>query len=597
MASEVVVHVRVKDDGGRGFDGARQQAKVFGDDVAETIDKGYEKGFSGTKEKAKKASDSIADEAKRAAPKIGAGIGDSVGGGLLDGLAKIKPALSGLGIGVGAALAGGLAPQIAGTVTTAVTSGIAAAGIGAGIYLTIAQDPKLQSAGTLLGSKLMKGLELAAKTSFAKPVAESFNIVDAAATRVTGKIGQMFSNLSTQVVPFITDLVQGTERIIDSFVNVTAKSGPAIDALGDAWRMLTDGLADGFEIMADGSQEAGNSIRLVAGATADLIRHTASFLNLLNEISDNEWIVGPLLPLLKKHYNGVAEESEKAAAGTKNFAESNSAAARAARGHLDAMTELSDEMKAQADPVFGLMRAQDKLADAQKAAGAAAKKHGSNSKEAKEALRNLAEAAIDMQGAAGKLGGTLNNRLTPELRATLRAAGLTDKQIGQLEKQFIDARVQGGRFAKRYQASVGVTGVAAARRSLYSVKDIIDDIPRAVRISMQITGETNVSRAAATIRKNRAHGGIVGAAEGGIRGDWTWVGESGPELMQLPPGTHVRTNPDSQRMVNSQRGDGAAVVLVSAKPGAYQAFVNAILPFLQMEIRGRGGNVQTVLGS
>jgi hypothetical protein len=56
-----------------------------------------------------------------------------------------------------------------------------------------------------------------------------------------------------------------------------------------------------------------------------------------------------------------------------------------------------------------------------------------------------------------------------------------------------------------------------------------------------------------------AHGGVVGqAASGGLRGSWTMTGERGPELLQLPPGTRVRSNSDTRRMV-SNRGMGDAV--------------------------------------
>lgn len=52
-----------------------------------------------------------------------------------------------------------------------------------------------------------------------------------------------------------------------------------------------------------------------------------------------------------------------------------------------------------------------------------------------------------------------------------------------------------------------------------------------------------------------ANGGIVGAAaSGGLRTGLTMVGEQGPELVHLPAGTRVRTNPDTERMVGSGGG-------------------------------------------
>ncbi|MFD5862619.1 hypothetical protein [Streptomyces chartreusis] len=49
--------------------------------------------------------------------------------------------------------------------------------------------------------------------------------------------------------------------------------------------------------------------------------------------------------------------------------------------------------------------------------------------------------------------------------------------------------------------------------------------------------------------KGKAGGGIVGAAaSGGLRSNLTWVGESGPELLDLPVASRVWSSPDSRRM-------------------------------------------------
>lgn len=54
-----------------------------------------------------------------------------------------------------------------------------------------------------------------------------------------------------------------------------------------------------------------------------------------------------------------------------------------------------------------------------------------------------------------------------------------------------------------------------------------------------------------------AHGGVVGkAADGGPRSNMTWVGEQGPELVDLAPGSMVHTAGDSRRMADSWQGGG-----------------------------------------
>lgn len=46
-----------------------------------------------------------------------------------------------------------------------------------------------------------------------------------------------------------------------------------------------------------------------------------------------------------------------------------------------------------------------------------------------------------------------------------------------------------------------------------------------------------------------AGGGVVGAATGGLHSGMRMVGEHGPELVELPPGTRVNSNPDTERML------------------------------------------------
>jgi hypothetical protein len=78
--------------------------------------------------------------------------------------------------------------------------------------------------------------------------------------------------------------------------------------------------------------------------------------------------------------------------------------------------------------------------------------------------------------------------------------------------------------------------------------------------------------------KGKAAGGIVGvsaAASGGLRSNLTWVGEQGPELLDLPAGARVWSNPDSRRMqaqawasmLNAPRvGAGGARMPVAVAP-------------------------------
>lgn len=92
------------------------------------------------------------------------------------------------------------------------------------------------------------------------------------------------------------------------------------------------------------------------------------------------------------------------------------------------------------------------------------------------------------------------------------------------------------------------------------------------------------------------HGGIVGAAQtGGVRNNLTLVGEAGPEIVQLPTGSRVRSNPDTRRMFGQGGGGGGgtARLFIDAAGDDTSQF---LLKVLRHAIRDQGGDVQVVLG-
>jgi TP901 family phage tail tape measure protein len=91
------------------------------------------------------------------------------------------------------------------------------------------------------------------------------------------------------------------------------------------------------------------------------------------------------------------------------------------------------------------------------------------------------------------------------------------------------------------------------------VKAAIDSIPTDVAISVHFdVNQNSLARARGAAKAARldsaygyAHGGTISArASGGPSTGPTVVGEHGPELVNLAPGSHVTSNPDTQRILN-----------------------------------------------
>jgi hypothetical protein len=132
------------------------------------------------------------------------------------------------------------------------------------------------------------------------------------------------------------------------------------------------------------------------------------------------------------------------------------------------------------------------------------------------------------------------------------------------------------------------------------IQDLLDNIQYAQNEINLMHGRTlpivvSVQRGQSQLNGGDAHGGIVGAAAtGGVRSNLTWVGEHGPELVRLPPGTTVHSNPDSQRMAASSGASGGPQTVQLEWVGHNAG--DELMSWLRKNIRIRGGNVQTVLG-
>jgi TP901 family phage tail tape measure protein len=184
-----------------------------------------------------------------------------------------------------------------------------------------------------------------------------------------------------------------------------------------------------------------------------------------------------------KAAGGSVGPTGDAADATKEYATAADAAAGAARGEAGALAALSTKMKAETDPVFGLINAEKNLKDAQTASAKAIKLHGRNSDEAKAATQKLALAAIDLQGKAGALSSTFNGKLSPSMINTLRAAGLTDRQIKDVGKQFQEAKKDGDRYARNYQAKATITGAGAVKADLKTLLIAQEALKKGISVS------------------------------------------------------------------------------------------------------------------
>lgn len=164
----------------------------------------------------------------------------------------------------------------------------------------------------------------------------------------------------------------------------------------------------------------------------------------------------------------------------------------------------------------------------------------------KSIIQQVAEAGID--------GGGLETA-----GALLQASASEVSSINAVQSQIATAAGAAGKTTADTVYAKAIKDQAAVVNKLAKQQERLEKSMASLAKSM----EKLVSRALG----HKASGGIVGAAaSGGLRSNLTWVGEHGPELLDLPAGSRVWSNPDSRRraeapwasMLNAPRGGSAA---------------------------------------
>ena len=163
----------------------------------------------------------------------------------------------------------------------------------------------------------------------------------------------------------------------------------------------------------------------------------------------------------------------------------------------------------------------------------------------------LAGAREDFEITANEIN---NKKIKPQIKADIKDLQSKIKEAKKRLRETHDQKTKAKIEAEIRQLK---EQVAAAKRYLASINgDTATTYIRTVRTSVE-GGSENVIR--------RATGGIVGAAGGGPRGGQVLVGEQGPEIVNLPFGSHVNSNADSRRIA-SGGGRGSVTININA-PG------------------------------
>ncbi len=633
MPNEVTIKIKVKDESAAGYEAALAEARGFGaklkdelekagreagDDAAEEIKRQLEEldvptiDLKVDSEEAKAEIHEVKDDLERLneygddieidvhlndeAAKVEAKVLEEklkhelsdVGGSSASGFGQsfasslskfdFKPGLVPVGIAIGAAMA----PLIGASVAGLVVGGLGLGGIVGGVLVAV-HDPRVKSALGDLKSDLGDALELDA-APFVPVVESGIKAVKVAFDQIDLK--GIFANLAPQVTPVLNGILDLVVSLGGAIKDISVTSGPVLAELGNDFRNVGRTLKDGIDSLTDNSEQEAQALHDLFGIIDGSISIVFNLVNAMTELygvfhaMEAVSLVGGFTAL-QDGSQGVTD-AVKAQVGAVidadnangELGDSARDAAAANKEEADSIKTVATELKKSTDPAFALLDAQDQVTKAQSAYNKAVKTGGTNSDAARKAQTSLEKAMINYVTAAGNArSGT--GHLTAEQTSLLKAAGASDRTIKGLNDS----------LKKAYDASKKLDGF-----------DIDINVTTHFKQTGKYISQSQIDNPS-QLYSGLAHGGISGAANGSTSGGLTWVGERGPELMDLPPGTKVRTSGDSARMDGAGgSGGGPSEVKVSFDKASLTGLAAALMETLRAEIRTQGGNVQQALG-
>jgi archaellum component FlaC len=361
----------------------------------------------------------------------------------------------------------GASPLIGAALSGAVIGGAGIGGIVGG-FLIASKDPRVQSAAAVLKTDIGNELKDAA-APFIPVTIGAIGRVDQALKGINFK--GIFSDAAKESGPLIDGVVHLITKLGTSVGDLIHNSGPEVEAIGNGIAKIGDSLGNGLESLANNGKDSTNALNSLFSLISGGIDVTFKLVDGLTKVYGVLYDIGFKLgegagkaleffgvqgdavhgTLMK-----VSQSSIDAASSANKLKAAQDAAAKATAAHTKAAQDLNNELKGEVDPEFALLNAIDGVTEAKKADTDATKKYGAGSEQAKQATRNLVDAAITLQGAATGAGGAIDGKLTPSMRNTLKAAKLTDSQIAAVEKQLKSAKKAADSYAGTYRAYVQV---------------------------------------------------------------------------------------------------------------------------------------------
>lgn len=543
--NEVKITVTSEDKTEAGFKSAEARGKSFGDRL---------KGMLG-----KAGSDGGQDFGLSFAGKVGP----------LLAKAPLSPPLL--------AAIGAAAPLISAAVTTSITVGAGLGAVGLGAALS-AQDPRVKHGLDTLKANIGSELTIAARP-FIPAMLSAVDKGNLAIRTMRPELDRVFAKASTYLDPLTDGAIGFVQNALPGFRKLVDAADPLVDILGEELPELGEDLAGTLDKVAESARRNQDEFRAILDTVGLLIDQIGIGVTLMDMFGLSPVTRG-LLDWFGDTKDAAEEVHEPVEQMVEDF-EANAKAMQKARAEAlkfaDALDAIRDQNLSAAEATLDYKQSLEETRDAMD-------KKRKVSDEESRALIGLAKnsndltSALDDQGRTAEQASEHHARLRRDFIRAAEAAGYTRGEARKLADQYLKTPRN---VRTEFQANTD-----AARAEVAEYRRLLGTISR------NITTNFN----AGTHYGGLAHGGIKGAQSGGVRSNLTMVGEYGRELVELPPGSRVHTNPDTERAVGGWSG-GSGTLEVTPGPMSGDALMDEIVKALRFRVRrDAAGSAQTFWG-
>lgn len=518
---------------------------------------------------------------------IGSKIGTNLAEGASDGFAKVLPMIAAT---VGVPLAAILITGLGSAIGLAVGGGV----IGAGILAAVKSDPSIGRAFQALKTRAeasMRGFG----APFVGPVKEAIGQL----AGTLGRIDPIMQRIGASMAPLVGSIVSGIggliERMLPGLERMTTALGPMFDQLKTQLPEIGASLGSLFDSIAKAGPGEIKFFR-------DFITIMDSSVVGIGKLIEASSGIYDWMDKFGSKVNDTLNPTNDAKTATEGLKTAQLGMGAAAKEAADAITKLTNSLVDSGLVVLSMRGAERRFQESLDGVTASMKKNGQ---------------ALDNGTAKGRANQTALDAIADSTFALYKAQqtahGSQSTLNGTMQRgadaSYNAARRMGMTTAAAYAYTKSIYGIPpskstliqalGAAKSAAEIRDLRAQI--AALTSKTVTVTTNYVTSGALgygrggVPIGNAHGGIAGAATGGNHGGLRWVGEAGPELVSLPPGSQVRTAGDSKRMAAGMGSKASRVELMISSGGS--RLDELLVWVLRKAIAAEGGNVQKVLGA